>query len=428
MATHEFRAALDSLLRNLGRQGEGPLALGVSGGSDSMALLRLVHEAYPGRRIAALTVDHELREGSAHEAAQVGEWCRTLGVSHRVLRWEGEKPTTGLQRRARAARYALLAQAAAQLGDNGIAAPLLVAHTRDDQAETFLLRLAHGSDIGGLGAMRAASEIAFVPPVPLLRPLLGFARESLRATLKARGQPWIDDPSNDDTRFERIRIRKLMPVLGEAGLPGESLARASALMARIDRLLIDQALAACSCKIAPEGSASFETRAFAALPARAAERLLSYLIRLVGGEAYPPARASLRTLADQLKHPEARGATLGGCRIKRERVLWVIEREARAASRAAVVSLADGGTTLWDNRFWLRLPAGFGAAEITAKGGGPVIVGGEGRVDPPAIAASAEAFREMRAGPVALFVGEARLKGETGRLWAQVVTHSPARM
>jgi tRNA(Ile)-lysidine synthase len=373
----------------------------------------------------ALTVDHGLREGSGREATQVGAWCRALGIPHRVLRWEGEKPTTGLQRRARAARYRLLAEAASRLGDDGMAAPLLVAHTRDDQAETFLLRLAHGSDIGGLGAMRAATEIPFVPPVPLLRPLLGFTRKHLRAMLVAQGQPWIDDPSNDDERFERVRIRKVMPALEGTGLTGEGLARACVLMARIDRLLIAQALAACPCKIAPEGSASFEAKTFAALPEASAMRLLSHLVRLVGGEPYPPARSSLSSLVGRLKNPEGRGATLGGCRIRRAGASWVIEREARAAARTAVVTIADGGTTLWDNRFWLRLPAGSGPAKVKALGVLPAITSTDREPEQPVLVASTEAFREMRAGPVALFVGEARLKGETSSIWAQVTPHPP---
>lgn len=417
----EFRSALDALLASLGAQGEGRLALAVSGGSDSMALLRLANAAYP-RRIVALTVDHKLRAASAHEALQVADWCKPLGVLHRVLHWEGQKPTTGLQRRAREARYGLLSGAAAQLGKNGLAAPLIVAHTLDDQAETFLLRLAHGSGIGGLGGMRAATEIASVPPVPLLRPLLGFRREALRATLDSCEQAWIEDPSNEDPKFERVRLRRILPALESSGLDPESLARASRLMAQIDRLLLDEALTACPHKICPEGLAAFRPEDFAALPGQAAVRYLSHLIRVVGGEPYPPARASLDALAARMRAPRARGATLGGCRLRLSKGGWIIEREVRAAAGAPAKILSYGAIALWDNRFWVRIPSGLGIARVEPRGNLPAMsLGKKGPIRDFAIAESVAAFHQMSDRPAALFVGEARMQREIGVLWRQVM-------
>jgi len=423
IAVAQFRESLDALLASLGEQGEGTLALAVSGGSDSMALLRLAHDAYPGR-IAAVTVDHGLRPSSAAEARQVGEWCRTLGAEHRILRWQGQKPATGLQRRAREARYQLLAEAAAQLGRSGLAAPLIVAHTLDDQAETFLLRLSHGSNIGGLGAMRASSEIPSTPPVPLLRPLLEHSRSALRTTLQAYGQRWIDDPSNEDQRFERVRLRHLLPSLEVQGLRRESLAQAAALMARIDERLLSTAIAACPYQVSPEGVATFGCDAFAGLPLSASIRFLSFLLRVVGGNPYPPGRSSLDGLAARMK-ANAPGATLGGCALRRSRGTWVVRREARAAARSRTTVSGDACIALWDNRFWVRLPPGFGGGAVVAEGTMLGLQTENGPVRGLVVAEDARAFRLASKLPIALFVGEARMRRELGALWRQVMKDTP---
>ncbi len=386
-----------------------------------MALLHLAREAYPGR-VVALTVDHRLRAGSAQEAIQVGDWCKGLGIPHRILRWEGAKPATGLQRHAREARYRLLAEAAAQLGEKGLAAPLVVAHTLDDQAETFLLRLAHGSDVGGLGAMRAATEIASVPPVPLLRPLLASTRARLRATLHACGQGWVDDPSNDDVRFERVRLRRAVPLLESSGVSREGLARASALMARIDGSLLEATRSACPYRIDPDGSAAFGARAFADLADQAAARYLSHLVRLVGGEPYPPARVSLLALGAKMREAAPRGSTLGGCVVRLLKETWVIAREPRAAARTQVRNLPNGGITLWDHRFWVSVPAALGAVTIGARGALPALLQqAKGPVRDLLIVENVSAFRELRDQPVALFVGEVRMSGGMSALWRQVM-------
>ncbi len=178
----------------------GPLAVAVSGGADSMALLCLAAR-WGKRPLTALTVDHGLRAESAEEARRVKGWAEAQGVPHVTLAWRGEKPKANLQAAARAARYGLLAQWCRDARVEG----LLLAHTLDDQAETVLLRLARGSGVNGLAAMAPATRLR---GVTLLRPLLGISRARIVATLEALRQPWIEDPSNEDTRFARVRLRK----------------------------------------------------------------------------------------------------------------------------------------------------------------------------------------------------------------------------
>ena len=179
------------------------VAVAVSGGPDSLALLLLAQRAF-GSRTVALTVDHALRAGSAAEAAMVGRVCGGLGVEYATLRWDGPKPSANIQAEARQARYRLMADWCAA---NGVAW-LLTGHHADDQAETLLMRLARGSGTGGLAGIRAAREL--VGGVTLLRPLLGERRETLAAVVADAGLTPVDDPANRNPRHDRTAARALL--------------------------------------------------------------------------------------------------------------------------------------------------------------------------------------------------------------------------
>src|SRR5262249_13344993 len=202
-------AEFDRLMQAVGPFESRPrVAVAVSGGSDSMALALLAHDwaTRRGGEIAALTVDHGLRTEAAAEARQVGRWLRGRGIAHRILRWRPPPGALsgGMQAAARAARYRLLADWGRQRGGLHVA----LAHQREDQAETVLLRLARGSGLDGLAAMAPIAERA---GVRLIRPLLPIPRARLRATLAGAQQSWVDDPSNDDPAHARIRMRRLLP-------------------------------------------------------------------------------------------------------------------------------------------------------------------------------------------------------------------------
>ena len=208
---------------------QSALVLAVSGGPDSTALMVLAarwrkrHRRAP--KLIAVTVDHGLRPEARREAAAVKRLAARLGVAHRVLRWTGAKPTTGLQEKAREARYRLIAAAAGRAR----AACVLTAHTIDDQAETVLIRLTRASGLTGLAGMARVRPLFLPAPaaranarpghpgpaasVFLVRPFLEIPKSRLVATLRAAGIPCADDPSNRDPRFTRARLRALMPAL-----------------------------------------------------------------------------------------------------------------------------------------------------------------------------------------------------------------------
>jgi tRNA(Ile)-lysidine synthase len=187
----------------------------VSGGSDSTALLVLICEFLKANassvRLVAVTVDHGLRPESADEAGQVAEFCKRLGAGHVVKRWSGLKPSSGIQAAAREARYDLLTEAAAELG----AGLILTGHTRDDQLETVLMRKERGEGPGLAGI--APATLAFRDygraPIWFARPFLNESRLELRDKLTRRGIIWIDDPSNANPDFERVRVREKIAAL-----------------------------------------------------------------------------------------------------------------------------------------------------------------------------------------------------------------------
>ncbi len=276
----------------------GSLLLAVSGGPDSLALLRLVAQ-WPQRHrhsVAVATVDHGLRPDSRAEAAQVGDWARALGFDHHLLAWTGGKPTTRIQERARAARYALLAECARETGARAV----VTAHHADDQAETILFRLTRGSGVAGLAGM---APIGRLGELPLLRPLLGLTKAELVAVCETAGQPYVTDPSNANDLYARVRLRRLVPALAELGLDRAALLRLGARAARADAALVESAealRAGARRDIGPDES-RFDGAALREAPPELLQRLLATEI----GRLAPVATVRL----DRLERASARLST-----------------------------------------------------------------------------------------------------------------------
>jgi tRNA(Ile)-lysidine synthase len=340
------------------------LAVAVSGGADSMALVLLAHDWARARkgRIVALTVDHGLRPAARAEARQVARWMKARGIAHRVLTWRGAKPKTGIQAAAREARYKLLIDWCRAEG----ALHLLLAHTRDDQAETVLLRLAAGSGPHGLAAMPLVHETA---AARIVRPLLEVPRAQLKASLRARDQGWIEDPSNRDERYARVRVRRLLEESGDGG--GRAHAAIARAAGELGRFRATQerkiaALLARSIELFPAGYARLDPAALSSAPAEIGWRALSALLATVGGLDYPPRGEAVRDLHAALSAGRlGRGRTLARCRLLPDGERWLVVREARdietrAARRGAYVAG-------WDGRFDVT-PSHSGRVEVAGLG------------------------------------------------------------
>ncbi len=358
------------LLEHLGPFGPEPrIAVGVSGGSDSLALALLLGDwaVARGGRVFALTVDHGLRREAAAEAAKVAAWLAGRpGIEHHTLRWEGPSPRSGIQAKARAIRYRLLVD---WCRAHGIAR-LAVAHHLDDQIETHLMRQGHGSGASGLAGMSALREI---DGIRLLRPLLRVPKARLQASLQARGQAWIEDPSNRDRRFERVRLREVATSLDAAAY---------------DRLLVElgtrrrrdedaaAVLLAAALAWDPAGYAALAPEAWRGADPAVAAAALNRVLTAIGGRAYPAEPRHIAVLLDWLAVPGPaegrRGWTLAGCAIGRRRGRVIFARDWGAIRDRQPIG--PGRSVIWDRRFRVSLDGssgevpGEGMAEVARLG------------------------------------------------------------
>lgn len=289
---------IDALIARFGPFGPNGVAVAVSGGPDSMALLHAAHDWGKKNKllVTALTVDHGLRKNSMAEAKQVATWCAKHGIAHHTLVWTGQKPKTDIQNRARMARRALLLDFCAQ---HHIGA-LLMAHHADDQTETMLMRLVRGTGLTGLAAMR---DETVENNVRIIRPFLSVTRDDLRAYCMRRRIPFVDDPSNSDDRFERVRVRKILASLPDLG---HGAAVTATRLARADAAL-DAVLHDWLARHARERTVDYT--AFCALPADLRLRALRHFI--------PDADLDATERMDNaIIAPCFAGATLGGVWVR----------------------------------------------------------------------------------------------------------------
>ena len=326
-----------------------PGAVAVSGGGDSLALMHLLADWARSAKAApplVLCVDHGLRPQSASDAKKVAGWAKKAGLKSEILTVTGKKPKSDIEAWARQARYRLMADG---LVRHRLSA-LYLAHHQDDQAETFLLRLARGSGLDGLVAMRKLSPF----PLPghegltLARPLLEMSRGALRDLLTQRGQDWLEDPMNQEKRFARSRFRALLPALAEAGLSSARISQAAAHLARAREALelATAAVMARACRL-EDGEILLDPDALAAAPREIGLRAMAALLQSVSGESYRPRFESLERLFDQMR--TGRGATLHGCHVApapraRQRfgpaTLVIRKESSRKAAKTAVLAKA----------------------------------------------------------------------------------------
>ena len=328
-----------------------------------MALLRLAAKWQGGPRRTALTVDHGLRAAAAAEARQVAEWAAQAGLAHLTLQWNSVKPQTGIQAKARAARYDLMS---GWCRDNDVPV-LLTAHTLDDQAETVLMRLARTTSLDSLAGIYRVSRWN---DTELFRPLLGERRQDLRAYLSSLGQAWTEDPGNDDDRFERVRIRKAMAGLRDIGITAEGLAELAwrangavqGLWGATDHWvkLHVQEFETGHCAI-PLGAFADQTEVLQT-------RILGWLIRRFGSGKMPEP-GELELLSAWVATSGSR-RTLGGAIIARRKDHLLIGREPGRIDQSPM-TVPNTGIVLWDNRFEVHAEAGNHVIPVLCAGSLP---------------------------------------------------------
>lgn len=339
------------------------LAVAVSGGADSLCLAILLRDwAHRlGGSLLALVVDHGLRPEAAREAAWVRRQLRAFDVPTKIMRWRGGQAVGSLPAAAREARHRLLRDCCSRHGILHLA----FAHHQEDQAETFLLRLARGSGLAGLSAMGPVRPTA---GVNLLRPLLGVPKGRLQATLAARGLTWLEDPTNLDAKFARVRLRGLAPAMAAEGLTAARLAETASGLGRA-QAAVDAWVAEHLARhgfLHPGGVLHLAPETFDGLAEEVGLRLLARAVTAIGGRTYGPRLARLEGLYARLRRAGFRAATLSGCRVAATpRGFWLH----RESAKALPVELRPGEDLHWDGRFWVVLGPveGAGKAPITLE-------------------------------------------------------------
>ncbi|MCP5381279.1 MAG: tRNA lysidine(34) synthetase TilS [Kordiimonadaceae bacterium] len=350
LSADEFEKIIDLL--NIGSPDN--IAVAVSGGADSMALTLLLNEYCQSHNISlvALTVDHGLRQKSNQEAEQVGKWLRERGIEHHILTWVGHKPDANIQDEARNARYALMGQWCV---DNEIE-HLFLAHHMNDQAETFLIRLFRGSGIDGLSAMDKIASFPLSNAIGLYpkiyRPLLDISKDRLVAYLKAYGQQWIEDPSNQNEKYTRIQIRELLRSSDIEGFDIERLSSTAEKMRRVRSLLeslTENAESEFVC-YHKYGYAVLNSEFHQKLHEEISLRLLSDILKNVSGNTYPPRYNKLEFLFQNLKSDDFSGQTLSGVILfKNSEKDIIFCREYEDIDKR--MNIKQSKRCLWDNRF-----------------------------------------------------------------------------
>lgn len=374
------------------------LLLAVSGGPDSLSLLLLASE-WKARRgtakpsVSVATVDHGLRPQSASEAEMVGRVAAGLGLEHATLLWEGQKPDTGIAEAARNERYRLLEEHALAVSSGSVA--VVTAHHRDDQAETFVMRLARGSGVDGLACMQPLRPIRLGSPVTLARPLLGFAKERLCATVAAHGIEAVHDASNDDERSERVRRRKSLLAFVDADISSAAIATSAR---RIGEALTALAYGETAFRLTLKLSygnevyASLDRAAFAAGPRYLRHRVLSSVVDRFGGAVVKPGLSQIEHLDQQIESGSKITATVGGATVSAGERWIKIWREAGRLTQTLVLS--PGEAAHFDQRFVVRCgPDAPSAVEVRALGQAGIETLGEWREtrgEPPNRAAMAQ--------------------------------------
>lgn len=322
-----------------------------------MALMYVLHDwsRDGGPRLHAVTVDHGLRPEAAEEARMVATHAGKLGIAHDCLKWEGWDGHGNLPDQARRARYRLISAWAQERGISHV----VLGHTADDQAETFLMRLAREAGVDGLSAMSASRRHG---STVFCRPALRTTREELRDVLRERNVTWIDDPTNSDTAYERVRARNLLAAMAPMGITAHSLTAVAHHMGEVRKTLYWYVfLAAREMVSFQAGDLLIARKEFRTLQNEVKRRLLQSILTWVGSAEYAPRGRAIDLLMESIRG--GTGMTLHGCRVLVEPYQLRVVREYNA-----VANLHVPVGEIWDSRWQLTGLVNGSALEIRPLG------------------------------------------------------------
>lgn len=340
-------AAARSFVENLHTPAH--ILVAISGGSDSTGLLLALHEAMAemdrdGLRLSAVTIDHALRAESADEARKVAMLCAELGIPHVTRRWDGAKPASGLSEASRLARYRLIAEVARETRADLV----VTGHTIGDQRETVAMRAARSGGSDNLGLSGMADAVLYDGRHWIMRPFLMCERQAIRDYVSSHSRGWFDDPSNENTRYERVRVRQALPVSpvridAETSLKRQALSETTAAFLRGHTQVFHAALA----RLAGDG-VNPDLPEF--------RHGLAALIATLGGRAYFPAASSMERVLRFLKTVERGRLTVGRVLLDRRRDGLYMFREQRNLPELHIGANDRG---LWDDRFLVKNGSAF---------------------------------------------------------------------
>ncbi len=325
---------------------QSPVLIAVSGGSDSVALLHWMVEHFPKPQLHVATVDHQLRADSADEAAMVARMCGELGLPHVTLQWQAEGPATSAA--ARDARYQLLQGFADEIG----AKVIVLGHTLDDQAETVFMRAQRGRKESDTRGLSGICEWSSYNGTRLWRPLLQQSRSDLRQNLTDRGIDWVDDPTNQDQKYERVRVRSLLSSGRKGTVPGaRAISRLAELSSRSRRWMNQQVAEHIKKHTVIETKGIITLVRGAEIPPAILREMLSALILVAGGMAYRSPTSKLVEIAKAVGIKNSAKITLGRCLISTRNGMINLQREAR---NLPPIPTNIGEPVFYDGRFMIH--------------------------------------------------------------------------
>jgi len=325
---------------------KSPVLVTVSGGSDSIALLILstIWARKNNVDLSAITIDHGLRAEAAAETAFVAALCSKLEVPHVMLAWDGIKPTTGISAAARIARYQLIEQFADEIGAKSV----LAGHQANDQAETIIMRSKRISDGGQIRGLSGMPSLSILPRGTFLhRPLLGVTRGRLKSYLREYDQSWIEDPTNEDLSYERVRIRS--KTHDDHALL-ENCARFASAMGRLRKSMVERSVEFLEVNLDVTNGPVYTLRRqnLTEIAPQLRELVLNICVSVAGGAQHFP---NVKQLASKIDHDVCSKKTLGGAVIEAKKDAIYFYRENRNITSLTV---KPGEAMIWDNRFLIE--------------------------------------------------------------------------